>query len=163
MKRMLPPTQELEDPRQYSSLYKEIFEGEKEQIPEEEIPDILDQMLENEVDPARLEQMVTELEENLTEKPTRPVHFTEEEKVQQTEAERRKSDVTEPETDELERLLQIALEAVTESEEMTKKEDGESAEQKRQREREEFVKDFQEFEAQFMEGVSRPNPVAGAI
>ena len=32
-----------------------------------------------------------------------------------------------------------------------KKEDAESAEQKRKREREEFVKDFQEFEAQFME------------
>ena len=163
VKRMLPPTNELEDPRQYSRLYKEIFEGETENNLEEEIPDILDQMLENDVDPSRLEKMVTELEENLTgEKPTRTVHLTKEEQVQQPEAEERQYDVTEAEVDELERLLQIALEAVTESEAMTntkeepeveeqKKEDGESAEQKRQREREEFVKEFQEFEAQFME------------
>ncbi len=163
VKRMLPPTNELEDPRQYSRLYKEIFEGETENNLEEEIPDILDQMLENDVDPSRLEKMVTELEENLTgEKPTRTVHLTEEEQVQQPEAEERQHDVSEAEFDELERLLQIALEAVTESEEMTntkeepefeeqKKEDGESTEQKRQKEREEFVKEFQEFEAKFME------------
>ncbi len=122
-KKLLPSTDEVEDPRQYCNLYWDIFQGETVDNTTQEVPDILDQMLEQEVDPTSLERMVTELENNLIEDmPTENGENTESELRVYPVAgasEQDKVEVTEAEVEELEKLLQIALEAVEQSETIT--------------------------------------------
>ncbi len=166
VKRILPPTKEVVDPRQYCSLYKEIFQGSREDITmAEDIPDILDQMLE-EIDPTSLERMVIQLEENLSEDmPAEDVGEAESMlrvNPEATSSEAEKVEVTEAEVEELEEMLQMALKAVEESENLANmevapeggeknQEDGADQEQQKQAEKEKFREEFQDFEQKFME------------